>query len=170
MSVRYEIISKIRRRPQNAEGDNMNIIDALKRLERAGDENSRVTEKLKAATVILAEKIQENIETWDKLPKGYQLLPGSGEYNRYLIKNLSEKDGKVTYFNETQCEDPYFIDYHKDTFLWISRSGKLTRKGALEFAKDISEGLLDEISAHIKEAAKKAEKAAEVLEAASENM
>jgi hypothetical protein len=48
------------------------VVDALKRLERAGDEHSRATEKLRQAAYALSEHLRPLVPQREELPRGYQ--------------------------------------------------------------------------------------------------
>lgn len=94
-----------------------NIIDSLKRLERAGGENSRQTEKLVAAATQLARHLLEILPTGE-LPRGYKVYERAGK--RHL---------EVSYAN---C------------FVWLD-DGYLNRQQALDFARDIAGGWIGEV-------------------------
>jgi len=107
------------------------VIDALKRLERIGSENSKTTEKLISAAKQLAEKIVE------------QYGPGLGEAVS-IVEFIQESGSSI--------EDEFQVR----RFKYEIRSGRLYNAGSYEFvdegrdavlrfSKDIAEGLLDPI-------------------------
>lgn len=58
--------------------ENNSVINALKRLERAGSEESRATEKLKNAAEIVAAMIEQRLEGAEVYPRGSQHLNWDG--------------------------------------------------------------------------------------------
>ncbi len=106
----------------------MDIINAIKRLERAGDENSKATKKLHdAVTRVCEDLIETTCPPHVLLPRGYMVQTNqSGAY--YLTRD----NGK----NEMY---PEFVE-------WQQIDRHHTREGSLQFAKDVAEGLLDEIA------------------------
>lgn len=160
------------------EKNNNSVINALKRLERIGDESSRVTEKLKQACTQVAEKILKSVpfsETDIKnLPRGYSIhvieveeqYSGSApfsSYYEYLIKddiywiNNSDYWVKPKYNNQMRLNKAFNVEMQ-------------TRVGCLEFAADISNGLLNEIADWLEERKTESEKAITVIENAQEEI
>jgi len=121
------------------------IINALKRLERAGDENSRVTEKLKASCVELGEFIEKQVPHDVTLPRDYIVKTHRGSY----------------YFGKINPDQSFAYD---DEIYTINITVEPTRAICLEFAKDISEGLLDEIAEFLEKRIKKEEQAIKIIE------
>lgn len=124
------------------------LINALKRLERAGDEHSRATTKLHAAVRKIAEFIEDQCPAHVPLPRGYMV--NEGERYMYLTRDLGP--AKYPYSGESWERDWQFIDRRQ------------TRESSLQFAKDIAEGLLEEIAAFLEERTQEAEQAAVLLE------
>ncbi len=122
----------------------MEIINSLKRLERAGAENSRTTEKLRQGAAQVADLICE-VAPADLGVKGYHIVVAP--FHRFLALGEGEKE----------------------TYVSISCSGYLPpRETALAFAKDVANGLLDEIAERVEMDASEASEGLAVLRAASE--
>ncbi len=106
----------------------MSIIDSLKRVERAGDENSRATQKMFDAVHAVADLIADDITkfTWSRTftiagrTRTYAVVSG-----RYLA--IQEQD-----------------DYSGNEHFVTDRNWDRTQ--ALAFAADIADGLLDQIA------------------------
>ena len=138
------------RRAVNAGGNAMNIIDALKRLERAGAENSRTTDKLREAAVAVAEKVENLAKGMDifDLPRGYCVEQRQG--STYLMSD------------ETDMED-----YCPQRFaLYPGSLAKPPREIVLRFAADVAGGWLDEVAEMLETRAAENTEAADQLEAA----
>lgn len=120
-----------------------NLINALARLERAGAENSKATAKLHEAIKVIAAQIKDSVPSNTDLPRGYQVYSSNTAY--YL--------GKQGDFIEPYGE--------RD---WIKIDWSQSRKASLQFAKDVADGLLDEIAAWLEERAAKATEMTTVLE------
>ncbi|RJO63152.1 MAG: hypothetical protein C4542_00470 [Dehalococcoidia bacterium] len=110
-----------------------NIINSLKRLERAGTEHSRATKKLFAAAREVAIFI-ENIA-----PIGVQLPQG------YVVRKINSNIGSEKFLvrDETDYIDGIGGYLHNDFSCWIPLP---TRIAVLNFANDVSAGLLNEIA------------------------
>jgi hypothetical protein len=133
--------------------DMADVIDSLKRLERIGSENSKTTEKLLTAARELSELIVS------------QFLPGVGQ--GVTVATIERRNS---------------LGWADDTNYWVGPVGGkflLTRdrvpvwdsRGvALEFSKDIADGLLDRIVETLTERAKNGLEGLGVLEAAVEFM
>lgn len=150
----------------------MDIINAVKRLERAGDENSKATKKLHQAAYDVAQLIIKIAPAGVKLPRGYKV--------KHLRSNVGSADF-LTIWQPTAREDTYserpdlegetlWIDgqggyLHRDFGAWVPGQ---TRAGSLKFAKDVAEGLLDEIAEFLEKRQAESEQAATVLEQAAE--
>lgn len=123
-------------------GKENNIINALKRLERTGDENSRFTQKLEEATIVVSKKIIETLYDLPycvSLPKGYFI-----QKDRSVIE-LIKQVGEYATYNLTYIPD-------------------ITRQGCYQFAQDIADGLLSEIAKFMEERVSKTKKAIEIIE------
>ena len=149
---------------------NNSIINSLKRLERVGNETSRVTAKLKTACNEVAKKIVEIMKSkcedakkdyypgefpQVQLPRGYRVI---------LID--TENDYRWTLIRKTQDE---WQDHPYDRSL-AYMPNDMTRGDALQFAKDISEGLLDEIAEWVEKKKLESEEALKTIESAKENL
>ncbi len=130
------------------------VISALKRLERAGSENSRATEKLIEAAGIVAEQIiAATPEPELQLPRGYHVEPLRVGERRGLFLSCGTQlvsSGVGYYPNPTG-----------GFYIFIERT---SREAALHFAADIASGLLDEIAAFLEQRAAEAASAAGTLE------
>jgi len=129
------------------------IINSLKRLERAGNENSRATQKLFKAANDVAAFIEEAVPFECELPRGYR------------IEKVRSNVGSASFLvkeGEFGCD---YIDgiggyLHGDFHCWIPEQ---KRSAILQFAEDIATGLLDEIAEFLEKRADKSLSAAEVL-------
>jgi hypothetical protein len=153
---------------QNSNSDN-SIINSLKRLERAGSENSRTTEKLREAAAEVANKIVEMVplslidEEGPKgavvsLPRGYVIeeRTGNNASFRYLTR-----DGDPLW--ESRYLDAKENHYQGGDFnCWI---GAANRDDILRFSKDIATGLLNEIATWLEERTKANQSATATLKA-----
>jgi hypothetical protein len=128
----------------------MSIIDSLKRLERAGSENSRATEKLRSAASDVAAAIEAISHDFRDvpLPRGYVVETYQGA--PYLMSREQNDD-----------------DYYSVRYAFFGRRGEdPTRAAILEFAADIADGWLDELAEFLESRQVESNKAAEILEAA----
>ncbi len=148
----------------------MSIIDSLKRLERAGEENSRMTQKLKNAAQEVAKKIIEEVPAGIELPRGYKvtkcIYPDAHNY-------IDPNDG-WDWCLKTKKSSGYTMDDRWYVF-GVNQKGHTSspnyeglepanRETCLQFAKDISEGLLDEIAEVLEKRAEESKKAIEEFE------
>lgn len=134
---------------------NNSIINAVKRLERAGSENSKATQKLFEAALDVAYLIEKTVPVNVQLPRGYK-----------VIRRYSNSGSELFLINS----DGEYIDgtgryLHGDFNCWIPEQ---KREAILDFAADIADGLLDEIAEFIEQQARKANEAAELLENSKE--
>jgi hypothetical protein len=139
----------------------MDTIDALKRLERAGSENSKATAKLHEAASELAGRIIKAVPANVTLPRDYRVV------------KVKSNVGEESFLVHGQADE---LDYDH----WIDGTGKYlhgdchcdippqTREGSLQFAKDIAEGLLDEIAEFLDQRQCESDSATETLLAARE--
>lgn len=118
-----------------------NVINALKRLERAGSEHSRTTEKLVQAADQLADYVI------GQLPREDCDLPGGWRFD-YCSQSLV-------------C-----AYYQADTDDTSVGNGYANRWGALWFAQAIARGWLEELSSWLEARAAEDEAAAETIEQA----
>lgn len=136
------------------------VINAVKRLERAGSENSRATKKLHDAASEVAYLIKHQVPVGADLPRGYNVVEVNS--NVGICRFLLLPNG---------CDE-----YGEPQSLWIDGTGNYlhgdfrceipdqTREGSLQFAKDIADGLLNEIAAWLESRVNEADSAAETLE------
>lgn len=139
------------------EQGNNSVINALKRLERAGSENSRAIKKLHEAAAKAAQAIIDAVPihmVGEWLPRDYRVVCHRSNVSRayFLVR-------------ETESEN-YYIDglggyLHGDLGTWIPGQ---KREGSLLFAKDVSDNLLGMIAQHIEESMAKITTAADILE------
>lgn len=145
------------------------IIDAVKRLQKSGGENSRMTEKLKDAANRVAYLIIDECPPYINLPRGYSVVKCM-DINGYMMINPSDTWQwclRIPVFFDDYSERTYYIlgptingsDPFKDI-----RYTPADRTACFHFSKDISEGLMDEISEFLENRAKKTEQAIEQLE------
>jgi hypothetical protein len=134
------------------------IIDSLKRLERAGSENSRATQKLREAAMDLAATIEQMAVQGDfvnvPLPRDYIVEGGNQTYLMSRSQGVDDYAG-------------YPIRY---AFYCGERRERPTRAAILEFSADIASGWLDELAEFIESRQAQSDAAAEVLEAAKAAM
>ena len=128
------------------EKKNNSIIDSLKRLERVGSETSRVTEKLKTACNEVAKKIVSIMksECEDEEKNGFR-----GEYSSISLP----RGYRLILIDTTDChmwtlivpsQDERIDHPYNRSLAFVPQD--ITRDDALQFSKDIAEGLLDEIT------------------------
>lgn len=137
------------------------IINAVKRLERAGSENSRATQKLFEAAAKVAELIENMVPVGAELPRGY-----------YVKKVRSNLGSALFLCHEVMGEYGPEIRYvdgiggylHGDFHCHVPSQDRAT---VMKFAEDVAGGLLDEIAEWLEARATKADVAAEVLENAN---
>lgn len=129
-----------------------NIIHSLKRMERLGGENSRLTQKAKEAADELAKQIAESIPFAGKLPEDYRIISYSEDF---LIK-------------ETRCPNyEKFEEFEVNGSVYLGN--KIyggNREVVLQFAKDIANGLLDKFADFVEKKNALAKKSIEILNSA----
>lgn len=131
--------------------NNNSVINAVKRLERVGSENSKATKKLFQAATAVAELIEEVAPVGVTLPRGYKVVERRSKLAPCLF--LVNKDGEYI--------DGIGQHLHGDFHCWIPEQ---RREVILDFAADIADGLLNEIADFIEQLAMESNKATEVLE------
>lgn len=123
------------------------IINSLKRLERAGEENSKTNEKLKIATKEVADFIvaQFNIDPISDFEEGfiYYFDLCDGYYISFY--------GNSTHFKKYLQKGSYFLNSCDDDIRYWScyyyrPVEPIHKGGCLKFADDLSNGLLDKIA------------------------
>ncbi len=147
------------------------VIDALKRLERAGSENSRTTQKLRAASVVIADEIVKSVEAAQaesvELPRGYVVVDQYSNIGCFTqLRTPSMADGwedsrRETLNSDSTAPGEKYLhgDFNKTFFV-------AGRESILQFAADIADGLLDEIAEFLEKRATENEAQAVVLEGA----
>ena len=133
--------------------DMADVIDSLKRLERIGSENSKTTEKLLTAARDLSELIVR------------QFLPGVGQ--GVTVATIERKNSLGWADDTSYWVGPVKGDLRltrNNVIVWDNRSV------ALEFSKDVADGLLDLIVETLTERAKNGLEGLSVLDAAVEFM
>lgn len=139
---------------------NNSIINSLKRLERVGDETSRVTEKLKNAACEVANKIYGMVIDYRREYRAHEIM----KYTRITGANkqpglfIVETSGGVclAYDYDTEMHEYNYQDY--------ILSSDMHRDMALRFSKLIANGVLDKIVDWLEKKKKKGQEAIEVLE------
>lgn len=153
------------------------IINSLKRLERAGEENSKTNQKLKDATYKVADIIAKQLDAVLGLERtrgdylnGEELAHEDilEEYDLFIRRFWSDSDGwyekamlqkgdcclNITKAEMQQLDDSYDDHYLRETH----------RKDALIFANDIANGLLDKIANLIEEKIAEMKSTLDILE------
>ena len=128
------------------------VVNALKRLERAGSEHSRTTDKLREAAAEVAKFIEGNVPVGMELPRGYIVLRDDG--SSYLMTpEVEEVSGQYCY----PCQYALYPGGSKPF---------PTRAALHEFAKDIADGWLDEVAEMLERVAEEDSASTQTLEAA----
>lgn len=154
-----------------------NIINSLKRLERVGDETSRVTQKLKNACTEVADMICKVVEK-----SGIIDVPGYYEgfccydlpaylidENRFAPRGEDIKDKKRHQVKlYVDCDQEWWLSYsHYDIALGKDSLNEYPdRSDALAFAWVVSKGLIDAVADWIEQEKSKSEKRTAMLEQA----
>lgn len=154
----------------------MSIIDDLKRLERAGSETSTTSEKLRKAAKGMAEKILELVKDYpdDKdMGLGYYKKTYEVSYDRskkprsFLFNTSCDKDSyEIDALNGPVDKSEYLEYYDSSAFTGGGTTSVcvLTTAAALEFAKDIADGLLYVICENLEEYQAEVAKGLEAME------
>ncbi len=132
------------------------IIDSLKRLERAGSEHSRATEKLHTAARDVARLVKELVPVGVILPRGYEVrrIHSNVGSDLFLVAGGYWVDGCGGYLHgDFRCPIP-----------------PQTREASLRFAEDIATGWLDELAEWLEQRAAEDEAATATLQAAAERL
>lgn len=154
----------------------MKAIDALKRLERAGSEHTRTTQKLREAahkvTCQLAETVPHDIilprnyvVTW---ADGYACDEGARWHKSVVV--LMRKARLVTEYGQHYFVGSVVGMASLDLGQWDVKSyfPDQSRQDVLAFSADIADGLLEEISAFVEARAAENKNATGILKASSE--
>jgi hypothetical protein len=142
------------------------IINAALRLERAGGENSRATEKLHVAARKVADLIEGLAPVGVDLPRGYIVIRERSNVGSALFLKLYRGQDKHAAEYGVNQRHSYWIDgtggyLHGDFHCEIPNQ---SRDGSLMFAKDVAEGLLDEIAEFLEQRAAQSDQATADLE------
>tara|TARA_Y100000310_G_scaffold208417_1_gene209011 strand:+ start:347 stop:763 length:417 start_codon:yes stop_codon:yes gene_type:complete len=136
----------------------MKIVDALARLERAGQEHSRTTQKLRNAAVVLAAHVCTIVPEGVGLPRGYRVAR--------LRSNVD---------SELFLEAPWRSDEWEESAPLLNATGGylhgdfsmplpiVTRDDVLRFAGDVAGGWLTELAEWLERRCDTAQAAAKVL-------
>lgn len=114
----------------------MSIIDAVKRLERSGQEHSKTTEKLREAAREVAGLIIRIVPEGETLPRGYLVV--DTERDGLLLVQGVDNSGCPVYINGRGYSGG--LGYTPDFSLEPSRDDVLI------FARAIANGLIEEIA------------------------
>lgn len=131
--------------------DNNSLINSLKRLERAGEENSATIQKLKEATEKVAKKL-------DELIRPNMTFPYLDDSFHKIVRSLYYFDGNLIWDYDREAQPYTFHDYDL-----LPKDRYVSRKLALDFAKAIADGMLDEIADWIEKKTKQNQEAIEKL-------
>jgi len=141
----------------------MSIVDSLKRVERAGDANSRATQKLFSAVHAVADLIADDLAPFEW--RQCFNLPGRKQPSAGVRYSVERRDGTRYLCREGEAENDQDTYYMTSEFLIHDRAWN--RLTALEFARDIADGLLDAIAEWLEKRAANSEEAAAILEKAA---
>lgn len=133
-----------------------NIINSLKRLERAGEENSRHTKKLKEATANVASQIFDSVKDSIELDTNYAI---EWDYEKIADGLYFCKIGNNNPFISLCADSPEEADQN-----CINEYEFVTRVNAFEFAKMVNEGVIDKVAEYLEQKRERAIKATERLE------
>lgn len=142
----------------------MSIIDTIKRLERARSGGSRAGATVRQAAADVARFIMDSVPIGSDLPRGYGTIErrsSTGGSATFLVSPPGDPDecgNRVSHY--INGWDGYL---HGDFRCELREP---SRECVLDFARDIAEGLLDEIAAWLDARAAEDEAAAAQLEAA----
>ena len=122
----------------------MNIIDAIARLDRAGQEHSKATAKLREATCIVARKIAATLEAAgvEQDGDGGVMIP-TFENRAYHFRGPRSTFGRGTGWSDAALFDE---DPREDEAQNLAGEGA-SRDACLLFASHVSAGLLDHVAA-----------------------
>ena len=136
-----------------------NIINALKRLERLGQENSRVTEKARKATNEIEKKLAEILPRNVPLPGNYEVVYYGGYEDWILAYGVTE--------NPYGGDDE--IRKNNNTY-WATKIHNAPRGVILKFSADIANGLLDRFADFMEARKAEIEEKAKILEDAEKSI
>lgn len=137
------------------------IIEAVERLNRAGAEHARVTASLFKAAKKVARMITEAVQAGTELTRGYYVKKIYVEKNDstgyFLCKDVDTEYGDVI----TEYVDGIGNYLYGDIYHWIPPQD---REIVMQFAKDVADGFLDEVSKLLEDRIAETNKAVETLE------
>jgi hypothetical protein len=140
------------------------VIDSLKRLERVGSENSKTTQKLIDAATELSSVIAQQfaLSPDEELPiQKWEEQKHAAELDEFL----SHATVKFNYVIRRQGDSNPALYLHKGpiTDVFVGRN----RDAALEFSKDVADGLLEYILGVLEERRAESAKALSIIEGAT---
>ena len=141
----------------------MSIIDSLKRVERAGDANSRATEKMFSAVHQVADMIADKLAPFEWKERFH--LPNRKGTSAGVWYSVERREGSRYLCREGEPESDQDAYYMTDEFLIQDRIWN--RLTALAFARDVADGLLDAIAEWLEKRAAENDAASETLEKAT---
>lgn len=118
------------------------IINSVKRLERVGAENSRVTKKLKAACETLGRKLEHELLQYGKNSNYETTYTVIGKTNLVIVGFRNSSDLIFNY--DGNAEDMNYTEY-----LLCPSDTHVSREVALHFAEAVAKGLIDEVNDYI---------------------
>ena len=131
---------------------NNSIINSLKRLERLGDENSRLTQKARKAANEVEKMIVDIMPLNVSLPEDYRLVSHNDGY--YLCYEIDDEDGGDVNYWIGSCCYPAIKIYDG------------SRNTILKFSKDLANGLLEKFADFMEKRNAETENASTVIEKA----
>ena len=135
------------------------IINALKRLERLGQENSRVTEKAREAANEIERKIVEIFPYNVPLPGNYEVVQGRGYSEFSLI------------YGKHEIRDSGDFEFYQDDCLFCADEiYDASREMILKFSADIANGLLDRFANFMEKRKTEIEEKGKILENAEKSI
>lgn len=137
-----------------------NIINALHRLERLGQENSRMTEKAREAAKKVERKLVEIMPEQISLPMGYTILEqGNGNASSWFLVKESSPEESDLYNHISDGEYSYGVKIYGGS-----------RQVILQFSEDLANGLLDKFADFLEKRKNKMAAAEKTIREATEKM
>ena len=141
------------------------IIDALKRLERAGSESSWATNKLREAAKELAKYVERIVPDDVDLPRGYWATTRSSNVGSCGFLNArSPERCEYTGDQLTEAIDGWDGYLHGDFNRPVCAP---SRETVLKFAADVADGWLDELAEWLEKRTAEEDAATDTLETAT---
>lgn len=136
------------------------VISALKRLQRAGSEESRASQKLREAASVVATRIEVTL-----LPA---LQATRRSYPEERVLGIPGTDYTVVYRRDADTEWAELrLDYatlYEPGYALADPYSPAPHEVALRFARDVAEGLLDKVAALLETLAAESDAATSTLE------